>query len=181
MPHMQYPYLLLEDAIEDRERKFDQRNNVNSWSLGNLMGTCRVPGDLRYRIANPSFGGIRHHLPKRAAVGGEFDQITNRPLGVFNFHTRRNARKAAATCSSVAVALRSAIVDSSYLLRRSVILAGVPALNFFSIIGQLCLISLSPMPSSLHQCFKLLAHAGSIIHHSPTSTIDATPLPYRCG
>src|ERR1039457_1857981 len=108
MPHMQYPEPVLEDPIEDREGKLDQRNNVHPWSLGNLMGTPRVPGDLGYRIADTSLNGIRHHFPERAAVGSEFVQITNRPLRVFNFHTRRNARKAAATCSSVAVPLRSA-------------------------------------------------------------------------
>jgi hypothetical protein len=108
MPHMQYPDPVLEDAIEDHEWKLDQRNNVHPWSLGNRMGTFRVPGDLGYRIADTSLDSIRHHFPERAAVGSDFVEITNRKLRVFNFHTRRNARNAAATCSSVAVPLRSA-------------------------------------------------------------------------
>jgi hypothetical protein len=54
------------------------------------------------------FDGSSHDLAKDTAIGGYFTEVSQRTIGVFNLHVRRNVRNAASTSCSLATPLRSA-------------------------------------------------------------------------
>ena len=105
---MKNPHAAFEDAVEDFEQIADEWHDVNARALGNPLRGFRMLGDPHDHLPNARFECRGNGFTIREAFGRSFVQVGDRAFGILNLHARRNARNAAWTSRSVAVALRSA-------------------------------------------------------------------------